>query len=144
MKTEFDILLEETYQAQIESSCLLHLHFNNFDDAQKPTFSHTRLAHPDSYYYCLTGFSKEIYFHRMGVDGLEYSRIYFYYIHKKLQQLLEKHHLNGTPYLIVDNTKQIGIIFQTTETSDITPIAFAQEVNETVQRLYNIHFSIKC
>ena len=91
--TSFEKIIDKHRQAHIETSLLFFLQYNQFIDAQKKLFSHTHLKSADSYYYCLTGLSKDIYHVKFGIDGLDYSAFYYRHIRPCLLSLFQTHQI---------------------------------------------------
>ena len=128
------------FDPKLQSSYLFYLQFNGFPDTKQQLFPYTGLHSIDSYYYCQTGLSKNIYHSRLGISGKTYHDLYFDQLHMELTNLLHQHCFHGTPYLILDDSKHIGLIFQPSEQSTLSPLALAQKIDQLVQQQYRIVF----
>ena len=119
-----------------ESTILTNIHQNHCLDFIDGIFPHTHLPNADNYYYCLTGLPKSIYRTKFGLTPVEYVNIYDNEIYPTIQQIMEACHVRGTQYMVIDDTKLIGIIFQLCDNCRISPLHFTEKVQNSLQEIY--------
>lgn len=133
-------LFLSTPDSQIIGSNIFQLQMNNYRETKSNMLFVLDLDAHRPFYYCQSGIPKSVYYDRLGVYGKVYSELFESLIAPALRQKLEDFHMAGNVYMIVDDSKEIGIIFQSVETCCVQPLVFAEEIDRLVQHIYEEHF----
>lgn len=140
--------LQELYlqssDMQKEYSLYHTLQFNNHPEITRVMFGCTQLTESDPIYYCQTGMPKSIYHDRLQIPGKTYSDLFERAIRPSLQRILDESGYNGTVYLLMDDSKEISVVFQPTGRQTLSPLLFAERIDNEVQHLYDAHFPGGC
>ena len=119
-----------------ESIGLSNIHQSHYLASTNLHFPRTGLKNSQRYYYCVSGIPKSLYHRKLGLTVNDYIKIYNTEIYPAIQSLIESYHIYGKQYLIYDDTKLIGIIFQPSEQCKISPMDFAKKIQNTLQKIY--------
>lgn len=121
-------------------SVRFQLQMNHHQELCSGLFECTGLDAVRPYYYCQTGMTKALYSGRIGLEGKIYSRLFQETIYPALCQILRTQRVQGLVYMIADDSKEIGIVFQMDEHSSCAPIELAEAIDSRVQEIYEKHF----
>lgn len=124
----------------ILAALLYYLQMDSHRGVLTDMFSCTPFDPDQPFYYCQTGMDKALYTHRISISGQSYSRLYFHIIEPALKEMLQDFDIVSAVYMIVDDSKEIGVVFQPESACSITPLEIAECISRTVQSLYDKHF----
>lgn len=129
-----------TTEEQKTWSLLTQLLMDSYAESKIPVlpFMHVEADRP--YYFCQTGLSKQLYTYRLGVDGKAYSDVFEFTIYPSLQRLLQEQAFCGCCFMIVDDSKELALIFQPSAGCTLSPLTFAETIDRHVQSMYQEHF----
>lgn len=119
---------------------LYQLQMNNHREITHSMFLCTGLDESRPYFYCQTGLPKSLYADRLHIDGSVYSALHHSALEPALYRLLDKCGMYGLVYMITDDSKELGVVFQPGPSSACTPLSLADQIDARIQSIYEAHF----
>ena len=139
MKEQFVQELAAASNEQIIWSRFYTLLVDSYPESKVSLFSCTQIDPDRPYYICQSGLSKKVYTHRLGIHGKLYSDLFEFRIHPVITPLFRKYGFSGSLQMIIDDEKEACIMIQPTPGSQLSTIAFAEILDQTIQSIYEQH-----
>lgn len=139
MKEQFVKELTAASNEQITWSRFHTLLVDSYPESKVALFSCTQVDPEKPYYICQSGLSKRVYTHRLGIHGKLYSDLFEFKIHPVITPLFRTYGFSGSLQMIIDDEKEACIMIQPTPDSHLSPVDFAEILDQTIQSIYEQH-----
>ncbi len=129
-----------TPEMYIIGSALYNMQMNSYPETKTNRLYTLDFQVDEPFYYCQTGMARTIYHDQLMVPGKVYQHLYETQLYPALMNTLDSSGFRGNIYMIIDDSKEIGIVFQPKAECTVHPLDFAERISRLVQQIYTEYF----
>lgn len=121
-------------------STLYHMQMNSYPETKTTRLYALDFQVNEPFYYCQTGMPKMLYHDKLMFPGKAYQQLFETQLYPVLTSMLDTAGFRGNIYMITDDSKEIGVVFQPDVNCTTQPLNFAEQISQQVHRIYSEHF----